>query len=114
MVKRKAGGKVEKKQGFKDRLDETKSKKKRDEMKAGHKVNEMLDRRASHAKDERKERKTGGRVETTSGEAAKRRLDRPGRKRGGGVGSDASPLTSAARITDRREGGGEDAMTGGN
>lgn len=115
MVKRKSGGKV---QGYKDRLDETKSPKKRREMEAGHRVNEELDRtrsdRMAHKKDERRKRKSGGRVENMEGGAAKRRLDRPGRKRGGGVGSDSSPLTTASRTTDRKGGPADEAMiTGG-
>lgn len=115
MAKHKRGGKVE---GFKARLDETKSKKKRDEMEAGHRVNKELDRtrsdRPGNKKDERRKRKAGGRVEHVEGAAAKKRLDRPGRKRGGGVGSDSSPLTSASRTTDRRGGPADEAMiTGG-
>lgn len=118
MVKRKRGGKVDKKQGYKDRLDETKSPKKRHEMEAGHRVNEMLDKmrsdRPGNKKDERKARKSGGRVEEMGGHAAKKRLDRPGRKRGGGVGSDSSPLTTASRTTDRRDSpAGEAMITGG-
>lgn len=44
--------------------------------------------------------KRGGGVKHVDGEGAKtkhRRLDRPGRKRGGGVGADMTPLTTAAR-----------------
>lgn len=55
-------------------------------------------------------RKRGGKVE---GEMKKARLDRPGRKRGGGVGADTSPLSSAARTSDRRDGRGEAKGTGG-
>ena len=33
------------------------------------------------------------------GKMAKMRLDRPGRKSGGRVGSDKSPLTSASRVS---------------
>jgi hypothetical protein len=41
-------------------------------------------------------RKSGGKVvERMTGGAVRPRLDRPGRKRGGRVGSDMSPLTSA-------------------
>jgi hypothetical protein len=45
-------------------------------------------------------RADGGKVETKSvglmtGGAVRPRLDRPGRKRGGGVGADKSPLSSA-------------------
>ncbi len=53
--------------------------------------------------DEAKERKDGGKAKKhMSMDGAKtkhRRLDRPGRKRGGGVGADATPLTTAARAT---------------
>ena len=53
--------------------------------------------------DEAKERKDGGKAKKhLDMEGAKtkvRRLDRPGRKRGGGVGADSTPLTTAARVT---------------
>ena len=68
--------------------------------------------RSTHGRFERKEKKRGGHVAKMEGKGAKHRLDRPGRKRGGGVGSDSSPLTSAARTHDRR-GDDEDAVTGG-
>jgi len=68
------------------------------------------------AKDERKKggaikkvaKKKGGEVAKkkhvgeVEGEAKKHRLDRPGRKRGGGVGADTSPLTTAANTSERR------------
>lgn len=45
------------------------------------------------------ERKKGGRVKkhvmADHGEKARKRMDRPGRKRGGRVGADRSPLSSA-------------------
>jgi hypothetical protein len=48
-----------------------------------------------------KERKEGGmamkHVEMEGHKTKHRRLDRPGRKRGGGVGADMTPLSSAAR-----------------
>lgn len=51
-------------------------------------------------------RKRGGRAKRANGgvaidsSASKRmRLDRPGRKRGGGVGADMTPLTTAAKTT---------------
>lgn len=51
-------------------------------------------------------RKSGGRVHHGSmpmhvdGKAPKHhRLDRPGRKSGGGIGADRSPMTAAARLT---------------
>lgn len=50
---------------------------------------------------EAKARKRGGAVEPSPkvlkmyGGSVAKRLDRPGRKRGGGVGSDKSPLSSA-------------------
>jgi len=44
-------------------------------------------------------KKTGGAVQhRMTGGLVRPRLDRPGRKRGGGVGSDKSPLTSAHHI----------------
>jgi hypothetical protein len=53
--------------------------------------------------DEAKERKDGGKAKkhvAMEGMKTKhRRLDRPGRKRGGGVGADSTPLTTAARAT---------------
>lgn len=39
--------------------------------------------------------------------AAHKRLDRPGRKRGGGVGADTSPLTSAASLSGSSSGNGK-------
>lgn len=53
-------------------------------------------------KDCAPERKHGGRVKEehrVEGKMSKMRLDRPGRKSGGRVGSDKSPLTSAARVS---------------
>lgn len=64
-------------------------------------------------KDCREKRKRGGKVEKVTGEAEKHRLDRKGRKRGGGVGSDSNPLTHASKTRDRRDGSGEAAITGG-
>lgn len=49
-----------------------------------------------------KERKHGGRVKEEArieGKKAKMRLDRPGRKSGGRVGSDKSPLSSAHNVS---------------
>lgn len=40
--------------------------------------------------------KDGGMID---GMASKKRFDRPGRKSGGGVGSNKSPLSTAAKIT---------------
>lgn len=50
------------------------------------------------------ERKKGGRVTTKSpgfmtGGAVRPRLDKPGRKSGGRVGADKSPLTGAHNVT---------------
>lgn len=46
------------------------------------------------------ERKDGGKViGRMSGGSVKARLDRPGRKTGGAVGADKSPLSSAHRVT---------------
>jgi len=50
----------------------------------------------------KKERKHGGRVKEEArieGKKAKMRLDRPGRKSGGRVGSDKSPLSSAHNVS---------------
>lgn len=53
-------------------------------------------------------RKHGGKTEHKKhlghieGEEKKHRLDRPGRKRGGGVGADTSPLTTANKTSERR------------
>lgn len=56
---------------------------------------------------EAKERKKGGKVKM-AGAKAKHRLDRPGRKRGGRVGADGSPLSSAHKMS-----GGAKTDTGG-
>ena len=50
----------------------------------------------------RAKRKDGGRMHHEGGMKAKR-LDRPGRKRGGRVGADKMPLTGANKITDASE-----------
>lgn len=61
----------------------------------------------SNVKKEADERKDGGRVKKKKDEAkvdgkmSKMRLDRPGRKSGGRVGADSSPLSSAAKVSDR-------------
>jgi hypothetical protein len=44
-------------------------------------------------------RKHGGKVHKMHGAMSRHRLDRPGRKRGGGVGSDRSPLSSAHKVS---------------
>ena len=78
----------------------------------------------SNVLKEAEERKRGGKVERMKGEGekAKERHDRPkrarggavpGRKRGGGVGSDKTPLSSAAKIKEiepgeQAEGANED------
>lgn len=63
--------------------------------------------KGSHEEREVEEgEKRGGRVKKkkdghhADGGRAMRRLDRPGRKRGGGVGSDMRPLSSAAHVKD--------------
>lgn len=48
------------------------------------------------SKGGRTKRRDGGHVE---GMHKKARLDRPGRKRGGGVGSDMRPLSTASKVT---------------
>lgn len=59
----------------------------------------------SNVVKEAEERKKGGPVKAKkevrmAGAKAKMRLDRPGRKSGGRVGADKSPLSSAARTSD--------------
>lgn len=55
------------------------------------------------------EKKKGGRVHLSmKGAKAKHRLDRPGRKSGGRVGADKSPLTGA-----HKDAGGAKTDTGG-
>jgi len=59
----------------------------------------------SNVVKEADERKRGGSVKAKkevrmAGAKAKHRLDRPGRKTGGRVGADKSPLSSAARVND--------------
>lgn len=46
---------------------------------------------------EAKERKKGGKVHM-AGHKSKFRLDKPGRKKGGRVGADSSPLTTAYKM----------------
>lgn len=56
----------------------------------------------------RMKKKAGGMVE---GHEKKKRLDRPGRKRGGKIGADMAPLSSAAKIRNASE---HDATDDGN
>lgn len=64
---------------------------------------------------EAEEKNAGGRTGAkkkhaeAEGMMAKRRLDRPGRKRGGGIGADTSPLSTAARVKNAE---GHDATEG--
>lgn len=55
-------------------------------------------------------RARGGSCAPMQGMTSMKRLDRPGRKRGGAVGADSSPLTSAANLsgssTGNEKGGG--------
>lgn len=80
------GGKVTRKAGG-ALVDEGRESKEEEKMEEGHK-------RGGRAK-----RASGGAMQAEGGMAAKRH-DRPGRKRGGGVGSDKRPLTSAAAAKD--------------
>lgn len=50
-----------------------------------------------HGGKVRHHRKHGGHVD---GDHGHRRMDRPGRKRGGSVGADMHPLSSAAKVKD--------------
>lgn len=52
------------------------------------------------AKGGRMKKKAGGMVE---GHEKKHRLDRPGRKRGGKIGADSAPLTTAGKMRDASE-----------
>ncbi len=59
----------------------------------------------SNVVKEADKRKDGGRVKKkemgkVDGKKSKMRLDRPGRKSGGRVGADTSPLSSAAKTSD--------------
>lgn len=55
---------------------------------------------SSNVIKEARERKKGGKVGMkVMGGNKRHRLDRPGRKRGGGVGADARPLSSAANAS---------------
>jgi hypothetical protein len=55
---------------------------------------------SSNVVKEARERKKGGKVGMkVMGGNKRHRLDRPGRKRGGGVGSDSRPLSSAANAS---------------
>lgn len=67
----------------------------------------------SNVLKEAEERKRGGKVMHAEGEAAKERSDRPkrarggavpGRKRGGGVGANLTPLSTAANIKEVTKG----------
>jgi len=67
----------------------------------------------SNVVKEADERKDGGRVKKkkemgkVDGKMSKMRLDRPGRKSGGRVGADSSPLSSAAKTTGPSDKGGD-------
>ncbi len=58
---------------------------------------------SSNVVKEARKRKRGGKVKEVGhveGKKSKMRLDRPGRKTGGRVGADKSPLSTAARVTE--------------
>lgn len=58
----------------------------------------------SNVRKEAEEKKRGGKVVgKVHGHMAKKRMDRPGRKRGGRVGADLAPLSSAARTSHSAE-----------
>lgn len=83
--KRKDGGAAEGKKGVWYNAKDSEVAKEAEERKSGGSV----------------KRKAGGGVEARAeGGAAGKRHDRPGRKRGGGVGSDMRPLTSANKTRD--------------
>ena len=59
----------------------------------------------------RKKRKAGGKMEhehEIEGHHGKKRFDRPGRKRGGGVGADMHPLSTASRVKNAEDHKAED------
>lgn len=68
----------------------------------------------SNVAKEAEEKKRGGKVHMKKrggkemghmeGHHAKKRMDRPGRKRGGGVGADMKPLSSASKTASAQEG----------
>ena len=73
---------------------------------------EAYDAKGSHVEEEADEKKDGGKCmpkrkhggkvkeeHRVEGKMSKMRLDRPGRKRGGRVGSDTSPLSSAHNVS---------------
>ena len=51
----------------------------------------------------RAKHKAGGKVMHAEGGKAKHHMGKPGRKRGGGVGADKTPLSSAAHVTAAHE-----------
>jgi len=61
----------------------------------------------SNVVKEADERKRGGRVKKdmgkVEGKMSKMRLDRPGRKSGGRVGAERSPLSEAAKMSNRSD-----------
>lgn len=65
---------------------------------------EVYEGKGSNVVKEAEKRKSGGRTcrkdgGKVDGEASRPRLDRPGRKKGGRVGADSAPLSSAARVS---------------
>lgn len=86
----------------------------REERRGGGKVEPDVKPKAYNAQgskveEEAEEKKRGGKVKAkhhkkehhgeVEGHRGKRRLDRPGRKRGGSVGADRHPLSSASKVT---------------
>lgn len=70
----------------------------------------------AEGEEDKNEKKRGGRAKRAHGghvvgDMKKKRLDRPGRKRGGKIGADTAPLTSAAKIRNASE---HDATDTGN
>lgn len=72
-------------------------------------VKTIDDSKESGVYKEAEERKHGGRAKhRVEGHKAKHHLGRPGRKRGGRVGADMAPLSSAAKVShaaERKHGG---------
>lgn len=57
-----------------------------------------------HVFSEAAARKKGGKVVSMAGDKAKRRFDKPGRKSGGRVGANTSPLSTAHNVTSSAKG----------
>lgn len=110
---RKRGGKVHKREdgGMVDERQETPERKRGGSILGPESGNdstagaEVYAGKGSKVLEKAEKRKRGGSVHkkhpmhVEGGKARHGRLDRPGRKRGGGVGADTSPMTAASKLT---------------